>query len=86
MNCLPSHKFEAVPLYMHVEVDVCVPLPQVAGQGVNSLHDDQVGQDCVLHELCLILLCVLLPTNKKLKVYFQKKCICFNELFTFTQV
>ena len=44
ITCLPSHKFEVVPWYMHAEVDVCVPLPQDTEQEEISLHDDQDGQ------------------------------------------
>ena len=42
--CLPSHDAEE-----HVDERVLVPPPQVNEQDEDSLHDDQVGHDGVLH-------------------------------------
>ena len=56
---------------MQVEVNVCDPFPQYAEQGVISLHDDQDGQGCIMHCLCLNLFCMLLPKNKIFRVYCQ---------------
>ena len=44
-----------MPLYIQFDVRSCVPLPQETEQGKAILQDDQVGHDCVLQDLFLLL-------------------------------
>ena len=46
---------------MHVDISCRLPPPQVTEQDEYSLHDDQVGHDCVLHGSFLVRVGELFP-------------------------
>ena len=39
---------------MHVDINFRFPRPQETEQGGDSVHDDQAGHDCVLHDSFLV--------------------------------
>ena len=52
---------------MHIDMNGCVPPPQVAEQDEDSIQYDQAGHGCVLHGSSLVQLVESLP----------KLCCCF---------
>ena len=48
------HNVAGLPLYVQVDISCRVPPPHVTEQDEDSLQDDQVGHDCVLHGSFLV--------------------------------
>ena len=66
---------------MHLDIRCRLPPPQVTEQDENSLQDDQVGHDGVLHDSFFVRLTDPLPNAmKSLVLYLTDHCPVFNEL------
>ena len=68
LSCIPPpHKTTGFSLYVQVDINRRIPTPQVTGQDKSSVHDDQVGHDCVLHCSFLVRLD---PLPNKATIFF----------------